>query len=221
MSATQPLEPVTSPTPPLEPIRPAARLRLLDDGQLADLRAATLEILDEVGVHCPSERAFELYAAHGARVDRASRIVRLPPDLVERAMARSPRGYSMGARSADHDLVLDGTAMYCATDGCGVETIDPEGRVRRRSTERDVADFARVADALPSIGFYWPIVSAGDFPETAPLHEVRASFANTVKHVQTETVMGELAGRFAVEMARVVAGDEATLRARPPLSLLV
>lgn len=210
-----------SATPPLEPIRPAARLRLLDDGQLADLRAATLEILDEVGVHCPSDRALELYAAHGARVDRASRIVRLPPDLVEGAMARAPRGYTLGARSPDHDLVLDGTAMYCATDGCGVETIDPASRARRRSTERDVADFARVADALPSIGFYWPIVSAGDFPENAPLHEVRASLASTVKHVQTETVMGERTGRYAVEMARVVAGDETTLRARPPLSLLV
>jgi trimethylamine--corrinoid protein Co-methyltransferase len=39
--------------------------------------------------------------------------------------------------------------------------------------------------------------------------------------VQTETVMGEEFGRYAVEMARVVAGDETTMRERPPLSLLV
>ena len=33
--------------------------------------------------------------------------------------------------------------------------------------------------------------------------------------------MGDKMGRYAVEMARVIAGDEATMRQRPPLSLLV
>jgi trimethylamine--corrinoid protein Co-methyltransferase len=50
---------------------------------------------------------------------------------------------------------------------------------------------------------------------------LEASFNNTVKHVQSETVMGEELGRYAVEMARVIAGSEANMRKRPPLSLLV
>jgi trimethylamine:corrinoid methyltransferase-like protein len=89
-----------SPTPPLAPIRSAHRLRILDDGQLADLRAATLEILDTVGVHCPSERARAIYEAHGARVDREHSIVRLPPELVTSAIAMAPRGFTMGYASA-------------------------------------------------------------------------------------------------------------------------
>jgi len=80
---------------------------------------------------------------------------------------------------------------------------------------------AVVADYLSSIGFYWPIVSAQDFPSTAPLHELEASFNNTVKHVQTETVMDERMARYAVEMAKVVAGDEHSLRTRPLLSSLI
>lgn len=208
-------------TPPLAPIRPASHLRILDDGQLADLRAATLEILDSIGVHVPSAGCRALYRDHGATVDEATSIVRLPPDLVERAMARAPRHYTMGARSPTHDVVLDGSALYVATDGSGIETIDPATRLRRASTSGDVGDMARVADALPAVGFYWPIVSAQDHPATAPLHELLESFGNTVKHVQTETVTGAPMARAAVEMARVLAGDEATLRARPPLSALV
>jgi trimethylamine--corrinoid protein Co-methyltransferase len=80
---------------------------------------------------------------------------------------------------------------------------------------------ARLADYLPEIGFYWPIVSAQDHPTTAPLHELEASFNNTVKHIQSETVMGAPTARYAIEMAKVIAGGEDTLRARPPLSLLV
>ncbi|MFN2226466.1 MAG: trimethylamine methyltransferase family protein, partial [Anaerolineae bacterium] len=210
-----------SDTPALAPIRPAYRLRILSDEQLEQLQAATLEILAEVGIHCPSEKARCIYAEHGALVDAGTQIVRLPPDVVRAAMAHAPRTYTMGARSPRHDLVLDGTATYCATDGCGTEVVDRATRQRRPSVKADVADMARVADHLSSIAFYWPIVSAQDHGATAPLHELDASFRNTVKHVQTETVMDEAMARYAVEMATVVAGDAETRRARPPLSSLV
>jgi trimethylamine--corrinoid protein Co-methyltransferase len=208
-------------TPQLQPIVPSYHLRILGDEQLEQLRSATLEILEETGVHCPSDRALSIYAEHGAHVDFESHIVKLPPAVVLNAMAHAPRFYTMGARSAAHDLKLDGMAMYCATDGSGVETIDFETRQRRPSVKEDVARMARVSDHLSSIGFYWPIVSAQDYPATAPLHELDASFNNTVKHVQTETVMDELMARYAVEMTRVIAGDEATMHERPPLSSLI
>jgi trimethylamine--corrinoid protein Co-methyltransferase len=127
----------------------------------------------------------------------------------------------MGARLPAFDIELDGSAFYCATDGCGVETIDFETRQRRASVKDDVARMARLADYLSSVGFYWPIVSAQDHPHTAPLHELDASFSNTVKHVQTETVMDETMAHYAVDMATVIAGDEETRRQRPPLSSLV
>jgi trimethylamine--corrinoid protein Co-methyltransferase len=210
-----------SETPKLEPIVPAYRLRILSDEQLGDFKAGTLEILEETGVHCPSEKAREIYAEHGAQVDQETEIVKLPRDLVAEAMSHAPRFYNMAARNPDFDLSLDGTAMYCATDGCGVETIDFVSGERRPSVKDDVAKMARVADYLSSLGFYWPIVSAQDHPAVAPLHELEASFNNTVKHVQSETVMDEPTARYAVEMARAIAGGEKALRERPLLSLLV
>jgi trimethylamine--corrinoid protein Co-methyltransferase len=208
-------------TSQLEPIVPTYHVRILSDEQLAQLKAATLQILEETGVHCPSKKALSIYAQHGADIDSGSHIVKLPPDLVLEAMSRAPRFYTMGARSPTHDLRLDGTAMYCATDGSGVETIDFETRQRRPSVKEDVARMARMADYLSSIGFYWPIVSAQDHPAAAPLHELDASFNNTVKHVQTETVMDEAMAQYAVEMAKVIGGDEKIVRKRPPLSALI
>ena len=212
---------MSSPTPPLQPIRPAYRLQILTEGQLAQLRAGTLQILERVGVHCPSARARAIYRDHGAAIDAESEIVRLPPSLVLEAMSHAPRHYTLAARDPDCDAHLDGTAMYVATDGCGVETIDFETRARRPSCKADIARMARVADALSSVGFYWPIVSAQDHPKTSPLHELEASFQHTVKHVQTETVMEECMARYAVEMAAVVADGTAPLRRRPVLSSLV
>ena len=216
-----------SETPQLQPIVPSYGIRILSDEQLDQLKSATLEILEKTGIHCPSEKALNIFAEHGAQVDAdnkhpfESQIVKLPPDVVLDSLSHAPRYYTMGARSPDHDLKLDGTAFYCATDGSGTKTIDFETRTLRPSVKDDVAKTARLADYLSSIGFYWPIVSAQDYPATAPLHELDASFSNSVKHVQTETVVDEITARYAVEMAKVIAGDETTMRQRPPLSSLI
>jgi len=212
---------MATPTPILRPISPKREFHIVDERQVQTLADGTLEILAETGVHCPSEKCLNIYAEHGADVDFENQIVRMAPDLVAASLKSAPRTYTMGARSPAHDIDLSKGGLYCATDGCGVETIDFTTRERRASRKGDVATMARVADALSSIGFYWPIVSAADYPSTAPLHEIDASYNNTVKHVQSETVMGEDLGRYAIEMARVIAGSEENMRSRPPLSLLV
>jgi trimethylamine--corrinoid protein Co-methyltransferase len=207
--------------PPLEPIRSPYRVRFLGDDQLDQLQAATLRILEEVGVKFPSTMALEILADHGAKVDMASQVVRFPPDLVRRALSTAPRYFTMGARAPEYDLHLADGVTWFTTDGCGIETIDFDTRVQRPSRKSDVAEMARIADYLPSIGFYWPMVSAQDHGRTAPLHEVDAAFNNTVKHVQSETVMGAVPARYVIEMATVIAGSREELRRRPPFSDLI
>jgi trimethylamine---corrinoid protein Co-methyltransferase len=80
---------------------------------------------------------------------------------------------------------------------------------------------ARISDYLPSVAFYWPMVSAQDYGTTAPLHELDATYSNTLKHAQSETIMGEAPARYAVEMATVIAGSREELRRRPNFSLVV
>ena len=42
----------------------------------------------------------------------------------------------------------------------------------------------RLAEALPEIAFLWQGVEAGDWPAPRSLHELRAQFTNSRKHVQ-------------------------------------
>lgn len=207
--------------PPLEPIRSAYRLQYLTDEQLDQLQEATLCILEDVGVKFPSEKALAILHSHGASVDRDTQIVRLPRDMVFKALKTVPRFFVMGARLPEYDLDLQDGVTYFTTDGCGVQVCDLETGSIRPSTKADVSMMAHVADHLPSIGFYWPMVSAQEHAGTAPLHEIDASWNNTVKHVQSETIMGRRDCEYAVEMATVIAGSREELRKRPPLSLVV
>ncbi len=205
----------------IQPIQPKLRVEILSIAQIAEIRAATLHILESVGIHFPSQKALKIFSDHGARVDFESQIVKIPPDLVLEAMSFAPRSYTLSGRADGTDLILDGKSSYFATDGSGTETIDFHSGERRRSTKADVAMMARIADHLSSISFYWPIVSAQDFGPASPLHELDASFNNTCKHIQSVTIIGEDLARYALEMGEVIAGSKANLASKPPISSLV
>ena len=205
----------------IEPVQTNLDLKVLNSEQLEQIKTATLYILENIGVRFPSERALNIFAEHGVPIDKDTQVVKLPADFVLDAMGKAPRTYVLSGRTAGTDLQVGSDNSYFATDGCGVETIDFETGEQRLSCKEDVANMARVADYLTSIAFYWPMVSAQDYGRLAPLHELDASYTNIVKHVQTETVMGEELARYAVEIAQVVAGSEENLRRKPPLSSLV
>ena len=206
-----------SETPDIVPFPSSFKAELLAQGQIETLKAGTLQLLDQVGVHFPSKRALEIFAEHGAKVDKATEIVRIPPDLVKKAMSTAPRSFVLGGREERLDLLLDGSVSYLSTDGTGVHVGDLETRELRPSRKADVEIMARVCDALPLVSFFWPPVSAQDYHLTAPLHQCHAGLTNTLKHVRGGmTVFPDLAP-YVVEMATVVAGSAEEVRRRSPI----
>jgi len=172
---------MASRTPQIEPIVPAFRIRILSDEQLDKFKSNTFKILEETGFCCPSEKALKIYAEHGAVVDLDTQIVKLPPDVILEALSNAPRYYTMGGQTEAFDLDLSKGATHISTDGTGTQTIDYVTRELRSSVKDDVAKSARISDYLSSVSFYWPMVSAQDHPIAPSLHELEASFNNTLK----------------------------------------
>lgn len=206
-----------SETPNIVPFTSPFKSDLLSQAQLETLKHGILRLLEEVGVHFPSRRALEIFADHGALVNMEQEIVRISPDLVKKAMSTAPRSFVLGGRDPRFDLTLDGSCSYLSTDGTGVHVVDIETREIRPSTRDDVAQMARVCDALPMISFFWPLVSAQDKGLTAPLHQCHASLTNTLKHVRGGMTVPPKLAPYIVEMSTVVAGSEEERRRRPPI----
>lgn len=200
---------------------PRLSLNILSPQDVQRIHTATLDVIESVGVRFPSARALDIWEAHGATVDRETMIVKVPGHIIEEALRRAPPVYPLAARDASQDLPLDGNHVYVGTDGCGVEVIDLYTGQRRRSCLRDVAEIARVADFVEEVAFHWVPVSAQDCPpRTRGLHELRAIWENSTKHVQTESIYSEQEARAAVEMAAAIAGGRQDLRRRPVLSIM-
>lgn len=206
-----------SKTPDIISISSHHKIEILGPSELDTLKKGTYQLLAEVGVKYPSKKALKIFADHGAEVDWDSNIVRIPPELVDKAMATAPRDIVLGGREPRFDLTLDGSKSYLTTDGCGVHVIDLHTREKRASSKADVAMMARVGDAIPMVSFFWPMVSAQDHGLTAPLHECHAGLTSTLKHVRGGTTVHPDLAPSIVEMATVVAGSEKERRLRPPV----
>jgi trimethylamine--corrinoid protein Co-methyltransferase len=204
-------------TPDIIPFPTTLDLEPLTPSELATIQGGIKRLLAEVGVCFPSRQALEIFADHGAQVDWEQEIVRIQPDLVDRAMGTAPRSFVLGGREERFDLTLDGTCSYLCTDGTGVHVVDLETREMRPSRKEDVAMMARVCDALPMVSFFWPLVSAQDHGATAPLHQCHAGLTHTLKHVRGGMTVPARLARYIVELATVVAGGESVRRLRPPI----
>ncbi len=200
---------------------PKLSLEILTPEEVRRLHTATLDVIENVGVRFPSQRALAIWEAHGATVDRNTSVVKVPGHIIEGALKLAPPKYDLAARLPTQDLPLDGNHVFLGTDGCGVEVLDIHTNQRRTSTWQDVADIARVGDALEEIAFHWVAVSAQDLPaKSRGLHELRAIWENSTKHAQTESIYNAREAQAAVEMASVIAGSKAALRQRPVLSIM-
>ena len=200
---------------------PKLKLEILTTEEVKKIHAATLWIIEHVGIRFPSKRALDIWEANGAAVDRKKKIVRVRGDVIEEALAKCPPAYPLAARNPEQDLPLDGNHVYLGTDGCGVEVIDIHTGEKRTSCLNDVREIARVADATEEVAFHWVAVSAQDAPvETRGLHEIKVVWENSTKHVQTESIYNVHEAEAAMEMAALLVGGKDKLRERPVLSLM-
>jgi trimethylamine---corrinoid protein Co-methyltransferase len=207
---------------PIKPItNPKLSLNILTPEEVQRIHTATLDVIENVGVRFPSQKVLDIWEAHGAKVDRQTSVVKASGALIEKALKSAPPAYALAARDPAQDLMMDGNHVFLGTDGCGVEVIDIHSGERRRSRLQDVGEIARVADYLEEVAFHWVAVSAQDRPpQTRGLHEVKAIWDNSTKHVQTESIYSEKEARAAVQMAALIAGGREALRKRPVLSIM-
>jgi len=199
---------------------PRFKLEVLSKPDIERIHTATLDIIETAGVKFPLPRALNILEEHGASVDRATSIAKIPAKAIMNALKSAPPAYTLAARDPVQDLLMDGRHVFLGTDGCGVQVMDLESGActappRRMSPARHwwQTRWTRWAS-----GGRW--LRAGLPPESRGLHELEAAWTNTTKHLQTESLLQPGEMKAAVEMASAIAGGRDALRKRPLLSII-
>ena len=138
------------------------RLSVINDAQIAQLHAATLEVLERTGVKVTHPRALELFHGAGARV--AGDRVHLPAWLVEDAIRQAPSRVVLGRRNGTRAVFLEGHKSWFGPSLDCIDYLDPLTGARRRFVSDDCRVTATVADALPNYTWVMTIGMADDAP---------------------------------------------------------
>ena len=196
------------------------RLDVFTEDELHDIHLATLEVLERTGVFVGDDDALALFDGAGCGVDRATGVVRIPPYVVEEAVRSAPSKFVVCGRDPAKDYVMEANRVGFTNFGEGVQIVDPYSGELRVPTKRDVADTAKMVDALPDVDVYERAVSAEDMPgESVPMHQFEAWVTNTSKPGFMGPANGFILERI-VEMASAVSGGIAKLRERPLVTFI-
>lgn len=204
----------------IKPVRWTTRLELISSESVRKIHLASLQILERTGLNMVLSPERKRQAADlGLEVAEGSHRIFFPPQVVEKALAKAPRTYTLCARIPENDLVLDGNHGYLSLDGSCTQIVDLDSGTVRNSSRADLQSVARVAEAMPQISFLWPAISAQDCPaRIQPLYELEALAANSTKHIQAMTAVDALNAQGTIEIAAEIVGGKDILKERPIIS---
>jgi trimethylamine--corrinoid protein Co-methyltransferase len=120
-------------------------------------------LLERMGMRFGQGKALVALAAAGADVDRDAGVARIPGELVERALAASPRRVVLGGATPEHDCVLDGS-IHFVNSGSPTHALDFETDRYRGSTYEDLRRATMLLTRMPSVDILWGIVAPTDLP---------------------------------------------------------
>ena len=194
-------------------------LNVFTPDEIDDIHLATLEVLERTGVFVEDDEPLDIFADGGCRVDRETRVVCIPPHVVAESLAACPHSLLYCGRTPDRDFIVEPGRVTFTNFDEGIKYIDPYTGEYRDPTIADVANIARLVDAMSEIDGYESAVGATDVPtETYALHGLETALLNTTKPVGCEAI-DKWEARKCIGLAAIVAGGEDKLRERPLLGL--
>ena len=195
-----------------------AELRVLAKDEVEAIDAATVQLLERVGVSVREPRAMHLLEDAGAVRDGGTDRVRIPEALLREAVRGTPKEWMWHAREAAKSFKVGGAKRTRLGPGSAcTKILDFASGLPRAPTQQDGDALVRLLDALEFADIDYTPVSYGA-ADGNPRHREAATLVrdlqNTSKVLVGPTYDGAMA-RDSLEIARLLAGGEDELRKRP------
>jgi trimethylamine---corrinoid protein Co-methyltransferase len=191
------------------------RFEVLSEGEIARIHAASMDILENVGVKVDYARARRMFQDAGARVDEDSEIVYLPERLVHQALQDAPASFTLWGNDPGFRVEVGGDNTVFATLGTPTHILDSETGERREVTLADVHEHLKIIDSLDHIHGSQMDLWPGDIPMTMIHAEAILSWAMNSRKSFGMGCYGYLPTLDMMRMMAIIAGGKGALRDRP------
>jgi len=185
-----------------------SRWGVLSEGEVREIHNASLEILTGTGIVIQNESVLSALAERGASVDLQKDLAKIPAELIEDALRSAPKATEVVLCNRDGkvDVRFGAGKLHGASGNDAVYYYDSEKDEQRPASKSDVANFARIADALPNIHMISPEAVPQDVPQRSTMvHAVEAIYNNSSKHILVAVPNGAEA-RGVIEISKEIIG---------------
>ena len=177
----------------------------LDNTALDKIHSHSLEVLKDVGIRFPCEKALEIFKKHGFKVDGS--MVRFEAQDIAGALEAVPAAFTVEARNPDCNILI-GAHSYVMAPGYGPPfIIEPDGE-KRNATIADVHKFCKLVQTSKYLDFNSSIVVQPHdvSAETAHLEILLATLTLTDKPMMGSTA-SETAAHDSLKLAEIIWGE--------------
>jgi trimethylamine--corrinoid protein Co-methyltransferase len=188
--------------------------RILTEAQIERIHTATLELLETVGVKIMDPEARAMLRDSGCRL-KPDNIVQIPNWLVEDSIRSAPSRITIYNRLGQEAMRLENNRIHYGLGTDLINTYDLDSGEMRISQLKDVANAAKIADALQEIDFIGSYALPYDSPANMGyIDSFKAELENSVKPIfYTATGPEDMA--VINSMAAAAVGGVDILRDKP------
>ncbi len=188
---------------------------LLSTKEVNKIHEASLEILETIGILVRLEKARDIFAHHGCRVDSDTWVVKIPRNIAETNIQAFVPKFHFHGRDPQFDRTLPKHRPVIVTASSAPNVVDPVTGQERRANSADIANIAFLINELPGYDIFSISTLAQDAPEgQLGLSRFYPALKNCRKPVRSNTPnMKEL--MQVLEMGAIIAGGEAAYQERP------
>src|SRR3990172_1190183 len=119
-------------------------LRVVPDELIPKILDEAKRILAEIGVEVRGPRLRQKLLDAGLLFDAAGERILFPPDVVDRAIATTPRTVSLFNRSGDMHAVLGGDRVHFVPGSSGLQVLDGRTGETRLGKTRGFLEYVRL-----------------------------------------------------------------------------
>jgi trimethylamine--corrinoid protein Co-methyltransferase len=191
------------------------KLSLLDEDLIKRIVGEAYQLLLKPGIKVQNAEARQLLAEAGASVDEESMVVRIPEQIVHRALETVPHQFTLFDYDGNPKVQYGGDAVQFDPGSSGVTILMPETLEHKTTETEDLIRIIKVAESLPQYDAQSTAVVCHDVPkELHDLYRLYLVMLYSKKPIVTGAFTNATVHQM-VDMLAIFAGGHDKLREMP------
>ena len=191
------------------------KLSLLNDELISRILAEAYQLMIKPGIKVQNAEARQLLAEAGSHVDEETMIVRIPEQIVRKALETVPHEFFLFDYDGNPKVQYGGDAVQFDPGSSGVTILDPITLEHKTAETADLIRIIKVAESLPQYDAQSTAIVCHDVPKE--LHDLYRLFL-VMLYSKKPIVTGAFTNatvHHMIDMLAIFAGGREKLREQP------